>query len=69
MSTPGVGQPGAGREELAGQVRVKVPKVVRKPEATLGGNRKQMTIRSGKHLHPSGGILRNVRKDAELLST
>lgn len=38
VSTRGVGRPGAGREELAGQERVEAPQVVSKPEAApMGG--------------------------------
>lgn len=58
MSTRGVGRPGAGREELAGQERVEAPQVVSKPEAApMGGgvgNRKQVTIRAGDTPQPPG---------------
>lgn len=45
--------------EPGDKVRVRVPKVMRKPEAAFGDNRKHVTIRA----RPFQGTLGNVRKD------
>lgn len=45
--------------EPGDKVRVRVPKVMRKPEAAFRDNRKHVTIRA----RPFQGTLGNVRKD------